>query len=91
MSKGTQVKLKQLLDLIDYNRESTIERLQICRPNSSWDECDEVSTGSALLLPLYEAVVNEIEAVEPNVIRISIDWDALNLYGWANGKGETTG
>ena len=90
MSNGTQVKLKQLLDLIDYNRESTTERLQICRPNSDWDDCDDVATGSALLLPLYEAVVKEIEAIEYDVIRISIDWDALNLYGWANDKWETT-
>lgn len=86
----SQVKLKDLLDLIDYNRESTTERLQICRPNSGWDECDEVSTASALLLPLYEAVVKEIEAVEPNVIRIDIDWDALNLYGWDGDKEEKT-
>lgn len=76
------VKLKQLLDLIDYERESTIDRLEICRPNSNWDDCDEVSTASALLLPLYEAEIIAMEAVEPNVIRLEIDWDALNLYGW---------
>ena len=76
------VKIWQLLDLIDYNRESTIEKLQICRPSGDWDEYDEVSTGSALLIPLYEAEVEEIEAIDKEIIRVGIDWDKLDVFNW---------
>lgn len=82
------VKLKQLLDLIDYNRESETEKLQICRPDSNWDDCDEVSTGSALLLPFYEAEITDIEAIDKDVIRVNIDWCALNVFGWDKEKQE---
>lgn len=85
-----KVKLKHLLDLIDYNRESPNERIQVVKPNSDWDEIDEVGTASALLLPLYEAEIKCIEAVEKDIIRVDIDWDKLNLYGWDDSekKGE---
>ncbi len=71
----------QLLDLIDYNRESEIEKkIQICRPNGDgWDDFDEVSTASALLLPIYKAEIQEMGAVAEDVIRVSIDWDTLRF------------
>ncbi len=83
------IKLWQLLDAIDYNRDSATEKIQICRPNGDgWDDVDEVSTSSALLLPIYKAEIKEIGAVEENVIRVSIDWDSLNVYGWEERKEE---
>ena len=76
------VKVKHLIDLIDYNRESERELIQVCRMGAEWDEVDEVSTASALLVPIYEAPIKCMEAVAENVIRIDIDWDVLNIYGW---------
>lgn len=85
----SNVKLKQILDLIDYNRESQNEKIQICRPNGdSWDDVDEVLTSSALLLPIYEAEICEMGAIDKDTIRVSIDWDALNVFGWDKGVQE---
>lgn len=84
----TGIKLHQLLDAIDYNRETTLEKIQVCKPNSDWEEYDEVLASSALLLPLYQAEVTTIQAIEEDVIRIDIDWASLNLYGWAERKEE---
>ena len=75
------MKLYKLLDAIDYNRESTREKLQICRPDSDWDEYDEVLTSSSLLLPFYELEVEEIEAIDEDVIRVSLEWDE-KWYNW---------
>ena len=69
--------LNELLDVIDYNRDSTTEKIQICKPDSDWDDCDEVATSSALLCPFGNARVKEIGAVDENVIRVSIDWTGL--------------
>ena len=89
MPKDSRIKLWQLLDLIDYNRESTTEKIQIMRPNGDgWDDVDEVTVSSSLLLPIYKAEVTTIGMPEKDVIRVSIDWDALNLYGWAERKEE---
>lgn len=75
------MKLYELLDVYDYNRESETEKIQICRPNSDWDDCDEVFAGSVLLLPLYNAEVKEIGAVDENIIRVDIEWDE-RLFNW---------
>ena len=79
------MKLYELLDVIDYNRESQNEKLQICTKDG-WDEFDEVLTSSMLLLPLYKADVKAVGAIEENVIRVDIDWDKLDkevhLYDW---------
>ena len=85
------VKVKHLIDLIDYNRESETERIEVCRMGGEWNEVDEVSTASALLVPIYEAPIKCMEAVAPNVIRIDIDWDALNVYGWDDDKEDDDG
>ena len=69
--------LNELLDAIDYNRDSEIEKLQIVRPDGDWDDVDEVGTSSALLCPFGNAKVKEIGAVDENVIRVSIDWTGL--------------
>ena len=69
--------LNELLDVIDYNRDSTIEKIQICRPDSDWDDCDEVLTSSALLCPFGNAKIRCIGAVDENVIRVEIDWTGL--------------
>ena len=69
--------LNELLDVIDYNRESEYEKIQICRPDANWDDCDEVLTSSALLCPFGNAKVNSIGAVNENVIRVDIDWTGL--------------
>ena len=83
-----RIKLKQLLDVLDYDRESETEKIQICRPNEDWDNVDEVSTASGLLLPLYEAEILCMEAVDKDIIRIEIDWDKLDLYHWDDDKKE---
>lgn len=69
--------LNELLDVIDYNRDSTTEKIQICKPDSDWDDCDEVATSSALLCPFGNAKVKVIGAVDEDVIRVEIDWTGL--------------
>ena len=84
--------LAELLDVIDYNRDSTTQTIQLCRCGGEWEEVDETVTSSSLLLPLYTAKVKEIGAIDENVFRVDIDWDELNtrthLYEWA---GDTDG
>lgn len=72
------LKVCDLLDAIDYNRESDDEIIQVCRCGGNWGKVDEIATSSSLLLPLYTANILCMEAVEANVIRIEIDWDELN-------------
>lgn len=84
-----KVKVKDLLDLIDYHRESERELIEVCRMGGEWDEFDKASTASALLVPIYEAPIKCMEATAPNTIRIDIDWDVLNIYGWDDDKEET--
>jgi hypothetical protein len=54
-----------------------------------WEEYDTACTASALLVPLYEAPIKEIGATGENTIRINIDWDALDIYGWDDDTEET--
>ncbi len=75
------MKLYELIDVIDYNRDSTLERLQICRPDSEWEDFDECLAGSALLIPLYHQTVRCIEAICENVIRVDIDWTGIT-HNW---------
>ena len=86
--------LAELIDVIDYHRESITQRIQMCRCGGEWDEFDETVTSSTLLLPLYTAKVEEIAAVDADAIRVSIDWDELNerthLYEWGGKQNETT-
>lgn len=76
----SNIKLWQLLDVIDYNRESEIEKIQICRPNSDFDDFDEVLTSSSILVPFYSATVYCIQAVGENIIRVDIDWNELPFF-----------
>ena len=80
------MKLYELLDVYDYNRDSETQKIQICRPNSNWEDCDEVLAGSVLLLPLYNAKVNVIGAVGEDIIRVDIEWDE-KIFDWG-GKNE---
>lgn len=66
--------LNELLSAIG---SSDSEKIQICRPNSSWNCFDEVGTGSPLLIPLGDSKIKEIEAISKGVIRVSIDWDGI--------------
>lgn len=66
--------LNELLSVIG---SSDSEKIQICRPNSSWNRFDEVSTCSMLLIPLGDSKIKEIEAISKGVIRVSIDWDGI--------------
>ena len=84
-----KVKVKDLLDLIDYNRESERELIEVCRMGGDWEEYDTTCTASALLVPIYEAPVKCMEAIDSNRIRIDIDWDALDIYGWDDDTEET--
>lgn len=84
-----KVKVKDLIDLIDYNRESDTEVIEVCRMGGGWDEFDEASTASALLVPIYEAPIKCMEATAQNTIRIDIDWDALDIYGWDDDTEDT--
>lgn len=72
-----KITLNDLLDLLDYNRESTTERIQICRPDADWDDYDELGTCSPILEPLLDAEVNEIGAISEGVTRVDIDWDSV--------------
>lgn len=74
-----EITLNDLLDLIDYNRESTAERVQIVGPDDDWDAYDEIRTSSVVLFHLGAAKVNEIEAVGNDVIRVGIDWPTAPL------------
>lgn len=69
------MKLYELIDVYDYNRESETQKIQICRPNANWEDYDEVMSGSVLLLPLYNAKVLEIGAIDENVLRVDIEWE----------------
>ena len=73
------ITLDDLLDLIDYNRESTAERIQIVGPDDDWDTYDEVRISSTILFHLGSAKVSEIEAVGNDVIRVGIDWSTAPL------------
>ena len=77
-SAGPKITLDDLLDLIDYNRESTTERIQICGPDDDWDDYDELRTSSSLLFHIGRAKVSEIEAVSKDVIRVGLDWSTLS-------------
>lgn len=72
------ITLNDLLDLIDYNRESETEKIQIVGPDDDWNEYDEIRTSSVVLLHLGSAKVNEIEAVGNDVIRVGIDWPTVS-------------
>lgn len=75
------MRLNELLDVIDYHRDSELERIQICRPDSDWEDFDEVSSSSALLCPFGNAEVRCIGAIRENVIRVEIDWTGLFTLG----------
>ena len=79
--KERRMKLYELLDVYDYNRESKIQKIQICRPNSDWEDWEEVLAGSVLLLPLYNAKVKDIGAAGENIIRVDIEWDK-KIFDW---------
>ena len=81
-----RVTVRDLLDLIDYNRESDIEKIEVCREGGDWNVYDTVSTVSALLIPINFAPIKCMEATDRNTIRIDIDWDVLDVYGWADNK-----
>ena len=77
------MKLYELIDVYDYNRESETQKIQICIPNANWEDFDEVMAGSVLLLPLYNAKVLEIGAIDENVLRVDIEWDK-EWFNWGN-------
>jgi len=73
-----RIKLQQLIDAIDPNRDSNGEMIQVVRPTDDWDDYDQIETSSPLLIPFYEAEICEISMEAKDVIRISIDWELLN-------------
>ena len=66
--------LNEFLDLVDYGRDSEIERIQICKPGGNWDDFDEVLTSSCLLIPFGDLQIEEIGAIREDVFRASLDW-----------------
>ena len=68
------ITLGDIIDLIDVNRESNIQKIQICHRFGDWDEYDTVTTSSELLVPFEECIVKEIGAAEMNTIRVDIEW-----------------
>ena len=68
------ITLGDLIDLIDYNRDSKNQMIQICCAGGDWDEYDTVSISSSLLEPLEECLVKEIGAEGVNIIRVDIEW-----------------
>ena len=80
--------LGELIDVIDNDRESELDKIQICRPHENWEDYDEVIASSALLVPLYDCKVKTIEAIEEYTIRVDIDWEhVLSSLKWGK-KGE---
>lgn len=80
--------LCELLDVLDYSREGG-EKIQIVRPECDWDEVDEVSTSSCLLVPFYSAKI-KVAGVIDDAIRVEIDWkeldSRLHIFGWDKEK-----
>ena len=81
------MKLWELIDVIDCNRDSDIEKLEICRPDSDWEDFDTCLARSAILVPLYQQNVKCIGAVDENVIRVEIDWTGI-LHHWTKERKE---
>ena len=69
--------LNELIDVIDPNRDSEKEIIQICAPGKDWEDFDEVLTSSVLLCPIGKAKVKTIGAIAEDVIRVDIDWNFL--------------
>ena len=82
------MKLYELIDVYDYNRESETKKIQICRPNENWEDCDEVSTCSAILIPFYGFTVKEIGAIDEDVIRVDLEWDE-KVFKWGKENDRT--
>ena len=67
------MKLYELLDIIDPNREYDEERIQIVYEGSCWDVFEEAPSSSTLLVPLYNAEVTSLSAVDINKYRVGIN------------------
>lgn len=67
------MKLGELLDLIDINRESGTEKIQLVYPNGDWDDYDEFKLCSPFLQLYEECEVKELEAMGRSVVRVSVD------------------
>ena len=67
------MKLGELLDLIDINRESNTEKIQLVYPDGDWDDYDEFKLCSPFLQVHEEYEVNELEAMDRSVVRVSVD------------------
>lgn len=78
--------LAELLDVYDYNRESETQYIELCRPNSDWDDFDSILSSSCLLVPFLSAKVKCIGTENKNAIRVDIDWDELDsrihIFDW---------
>lgn len=71
-----KVTLRQLVELIDPNKDQSGEKIQLVGPGGDWDEYDTISACSKLLEPLYGAEVAEIWAFQKSVVRVRIDWQS---------------
>lgn len=83
------VKVKDLINLIDYNRESERDLIEVCRMSGDWEDYDTMCTSSPLLFPIYEAPIECMGAIKENTIRIDIDWNALDMHRWDDDTEET--
>jgi hypothetical protein len=79
--------LAELLDVYDYNRESETQYIELCRPNSDWDDFDSILSSSYLLVPFLSAKDKCIGTENKNAIRVDIDWDELDsrihIFDWS--------
>ena len=67
------MKLFELLDVIDPNRDYDEEIIQIVYGNNCWDDFEEAPSSSTLLVPLYNAEVTSLSAVDINKYRVGVD------------------
>lgn len=72
-----QMRLIDLLNLIDeYGDEMSPELIQICSEDS-WDVYDTFHVSSVLLKPFYNLKIFSVTAVEKNVFRVDLDFSGM--------------
>lgn len=66
--------LRELLDVIDRDRELNCEYLEVCfEEDASWDVFDTVRTASPILDPFCDARITCMGATAKGHIRVSLD------------------
>jgi len=64
--------IKDLIDLVDYNRETDYEIIQICEPGGNWDEYVEFKTSSILIEAFEDRQIASMAAIREDCIRVDL-------------------